>query len=111
MQPLVDLANLAALAPAFVLVVFRVAGLMLFAPLFGSGRVPRRIKGLLALTMAVGMAGGIDLRSVAVPDTAWARTAHHPEHGTVTLDGQLRTYAAHGEGHLDQIRRTLAARG
>jgi len=72
MQPLVDLANLAALAPAFVLVVFRVAGLMLFAPLFGSGRVPRRIKGLLALTMAVGMAGGIDLRSVAVPDTAWA---------------------------------------
>lgn len=45
----------------------------------------------------------------ALPEAAWARTGYHPENGTVTLDDQLRTYAAHGLGHLDQIQRTLAA--
>ena len=44
-----------------------------------------------------------------LPDDAWARTGFHPENGLITLDDQLRIYAAHGEGHIDQIKRTLAA--
>ncbi len=46
-----------------------------------------------------------------LPADAWARTGFHPESGTVTLDDQLRLYAAHGEAHIDQITRTLAAQG
>ena len=45
-----------------------------------------------------------------LPDDAWARTGYHPEGGEiVTLAEQLRLYAKHGETHLDQIRRVLAA--
>ena len=29
--------------PTFVLAFFRIAGMMLFAPLFGSARIPRRV--------------------------------------------------------------------
>ena len=42
-------------AIGFALVFVRVAGLMLMAPLFGSARVPRRFKLLIALVMAVPM--------------------------------------------------------
>lgn len=42
-------------------------------------------------------------------DQDWERPGFHPENGTVTLADQLKLYAAHGEGHIDQIRRTLAA--
>ena len=45
-----------------------------------------------------------------LPEEAWQRTGLHPESGAVTLARQLDLYAAHGEAHLDQIRRTLAAR-
>jgi len=45
----------------------------------------------------------------SLPDEAWARAGFHPESGPMSLDDLLRIYAAHGEGHLDQIRRTLAA--
>ena len=41
--------------PTFALVLFRVAGMMLFAPLFGSARVPRRVKALLVIILAVGI--------------------------------------------------------
>ena len=34
----------------------------------------------------------------------WGRSAHHPESGTVTIDGMLRTYAQHGKDHVAQIR-------
>jgi hypothetical protein len=44
-----------------------------------------------------------------LPADAWARVGFHPESGAVTLDDQLRLYAEHGEAHLDQITRTLAA--
>lgn len=44
-----------------------------------------------------------------LPDEAWARTGTHPERGVVSLDELLQSYAEHGLGHLDQIRRTLAA--
>jgi hypothetical protein len=39
----------------------------------------------------------------------WARTGLHPERGIVTLESQLALYAWHGEAHLEQIRRTVAA--
>ena len=45
--------------PAYVLVFFRVAGLMLSAPLFGSAKIPRRVKLLLAIVLAAGMSPGI----------------------------------------------------
>ena len=45
-----------------------------------------------------------------LPEDAWHRTGQHPESGAVTLDRQLELYVEHGEAHLDQIRRTLAAR-
>ena len=45
-----------------------------------------------------------------LPDEAWQRTGLHPESGEVTLARQLELYVSHGEAHLDQIRRTLAAR-
>ncbi|MGF1505733.1 MAG: putative metal-dependent hydrolase [Chloroflexi bacterium] len=41
----------------------------------------------------------------------WKRAATHPEHSlAITLDVQLAHYAKHGEDHLEQIRRTLAAK-
>jgi hypothetical protein len=47
------------------------------------------------------------LESLDDPD--WGRAGLHPEIGEVTLDDILQIYAAHGEGHIDQIQRTLAA--
>lgn len=46
----------------------------------------------------------------SLPESAWQRAGWHPQGGAVTLDRQLDLYAAHGEAHLEQIRRTLAAR-
>ena len=45
-----------------------------------------------------------------LPEDAWQRTGMHPQSGAVTLARQLDLYVAHGEAHLDQIRRTRAAR-
>jgi flagellar biosynthesis protein FliR len=71
---LVDLANFFQLNVAgFVLVFFRVSGLMLFAPLFGSSRVPRRVKILLALVMAMGMTQ-IDKQNMTLPGDTWSLT-------------------------------------
>ncbi len=45
-----------------------------------------------------------------LPEAAWSRTGTNPESGrTYTMEDILRTYAGHGEAHLDQIGRTLAA--
>jgi flagellar biosynthetic protein FliR len=41
--------------PVFVLVLFRVAGFMLFAPLYGSARIPKRARTLMAVILAMGM--------------------------------------------------------
>ncbi len=46
-----------------------------------------------------------------VDDSAWARTVIHSQNGPQTLDNFLNTYSNHGEAHLDQITRTLAAKG
>jgi len=45
--------------PLFVLVFFRVCGLMLSAPVFGSTRIPRRVKVLFALVTAAGLVNGV----------------------------------------------------
>jgi hypothetical protein len=41
----------------------------------------------------------------------WQRAGLHPEIGEVTIENILQIYVDHGEAHLDQIRRTLAAGG
>jgi flagellar biosynthesis protein FliR len=72
---LTELANFFQIHTAgFVLVFFRVAGLMLFAPLFGSSRVPTRVKILLALAMTLGMTQ-VDYAGVRIPDDTWSLTA------------------------------------
>jgi len=55
--------------PTFVLVVFRLGGMMLYAPLFGSARVPRRVRLMLILVLAAGITPGV--KPVVEPDTAW----------------------------------------
>jgi flagellar biosynthetic protein FliR len=60
--------------PSFVLVAFRLAGMMLFAPLFGSSRIPRRVKAMLVLVLALGVMGGMKQR-VELPDSTWELAA------------------------------------
>ena len=45
-----------------------------------------------------------------VSDDQWSRGGLHSENGVMTLDDILDNYARHGEGHIDQIQRTLAAK-
>ena len=40
----------------------------------------------------------------------WERTGYHPESGDFSLKDQLKNYVEHGEGHVDQIERTLKAK-
>jgi hypothetical protein len=47
---------------------------------------------------------------LSLSEDQWHRKAYHPENGDMTVEDFLRTYAAHGEGHLDQIGRTLRAK-
>src|SRR5687768_17851129 len=58
------------IVPVFVLVFFRVAGMMLFAPLFGSHRIPKRVRALLALVIAFSMVNAVK-GPVNFPPTAW----------------------------------------
>jgi flagellar biosynthetic protein FliR len=60
------------LIPAYVLVVFRLAGMMLFAPFFGSSRIPKRVKVLICVVAALGMVGGV--KPVALPGDLWTLT-------------------------------------
>ncbi len=63
--------------PTFILIFFRVAGLMLAAPLFGSARIPRRFKVLMALVIAMAMArgGATGAHPSHLPDSLWQLTA------------------------------------
>lgn len=56
--------------PAYVLVLFRVAGMMIFAPVFGGTRIPRPVKLMLAMVLAAGMCGTVP-GPVRLPDSAW----------------------------------------
>ena len=62
------------LVPTFVLAFFRIAGMMLFAPLFGSSRIPRRVKVMLALVLAMSVTPAID-GPRDLPESTWALTA------------------------------------
>jgi len=65
------------------------------------------------LTPSLTLLSGLHARWVRLfselEESQWQRTGYHPENGDVSVEDLLITYAAHGEGHLDQIRRTLAA--
>jgi hypothetical protein len=67
------------------------------------------------IAVSLALLSSLHARWVAFWETlsneAWDRVGYHPENGDVTLDTLLETYAAHGLGHLDQIRGTLAAQG
>src|SRR5207237_9401640 len=63
-------ANLQSVAPGFALVFIRVAAMMVFAPLFGSAKIPRRVKGLMALVLSLGVASGVPMPQV-MPQTTW----------------------------------------
>jgi len=56
--------------PVFVLVVFRLAGMMLYAPLSGSARVPKRLRVLMVLVIALGMSGTV-VAPKSLPQTPW----------------------------------------
>ena len=46
----------------------------------------------------------------SLDEAQWQRTGWHPENRrTYSPEDILKTYSGHGEGHLDQIRRTLDA--
>ncbi|MDX2161744.1 MAG: putative metal-dependent hydrolase [bacterium] len=47
----------------------------------------------------------------SLDDAALARAFLHPANGVMTIEAILRSYAAHGKEHQDQIQRTLAAAG
>jgi flagellar biosynthetic protein FliR len=66
-----DLLNL---VPVYVLVLVRVAAMMLFAPVLGSSRIPKRVKALLAVMLAMGLASGVTQPPV-IPETLWGLTA------------------------------------
>src|SRR3954467_3888005 len=55
--------------PVFVLVFFRLAGMVLFAPLFGSTRIPRRGRGVLLLVLAMGVGTGVPRPQI--PESSW----------------------------------------
>jgi hypothetical protein len=47
----------------------------------------------------------------SLEDDQWALSGVHSESGAMTLDDILTTYSDHGENHIEQINRTLAAQG
>ena len=44
-----------------------------------------------------------------LPENAWSRIGIHPENGPMSLERIAHAYAEHGEAHIEQITRTLAA--
>ncbi len=63
-----------AFVPTFVLAFFRIAGMMLFAPLFGSSRIPRQVKVMLALVLAMSVTPGIT-GPAELPETTFGLVA------------------------------------
>src|SRR5581483_5647563 len=62
--------NLQSVAPGFALVFIRVAAMMVFAPLFGSAKIPRRVKGLMAIILSLGIAQGVPMPR-EIPQNTW----------------------------------------
>lgn len=63
------MAGLPDILAVYVLVFFRVAGLMLGAPLFGSANIPKRVKVLLSLVLAWGLSANVAMP--AIPKSSW----------------------------------------
>jgi hypothetical protein len=42
-------------------------------------------------------------------EAQWLRPGVHPESGPISVESLVQAYADHGEAHLDQLARTLAA--
>ena len=57
------------LVHTFALVFFRLAGMMIFAPLFGSTRIPRQVRALLVLVLALGITPSV--RPAVLRPEAW----------------------------------------
>lgn len=60
--------------PAYVLAFFRMAGMMAFAPLFGSSWIPKRLKVLMAAILAMAAVSGLN-QPVAMPASVWVLAA------------------------------------
>ena len=69
-----DLTRALAFAPLFALAFFRVAGVFLYAPLFGSTRVPRRVKLMLALVITLAVMPAVP-PGTRLPDSTWGLAA------------------------------------
>jgi hypothetical protein len=69
--------------------------------------------GTSVLEESLGILEGLHRRWVrlfeSLDEASWRRSGLHPENGEVTVEDILRIYAAHGQGHIDQIGRVLAA--
>jgi flagellar biosynthetic protein FliR len=56
--------------PIYVLVLFRIAGMMIWAPLLGSAQIPKRVKGLIACVLAASITPTLNIH-VAIPQDPW----------------------------------------
>ena len=67
----------------------------------------------MPVEVSLGLLRGLHARWVRIFESLgpseWGRGALHPESGEVTIDSMLESYAQHGDDHLAQIRRILAA--
>ncbi len=68
-----SLSALIILVPTYVLVFFRLAGMMIYAPLFGSSRIPRRVKVLITAILALSLAAIVPAPA-KLPETIWELT-------------------------------------
>jgi flagellar biosynthetic protein FliR len=68
------LGGLSEFAQVFVLVVFRLGGMMLFAPFFGSAKIPKPVKVLITLVLAAGMCPGVKAPAGLDSLTIWQLT-------------------------------------
>ena len=67
----------------------------------------------IAIQSSLGLLQGLHRRWVtlfeSLAEAEWSRCGFHPQNGEVSVEDLLRSYADHGEAHIDQITRTLAA--
>lgn len=72
-------------------------------------KLPDSSTGPLAPSMEI--LKGVQARMAAflgvLPESAFSRTAFHPEHGSMTLDDLVRIYSGHGEKHLGHIKTAI----
>jgi hypothetical protein len=55
---------------------------------------------------------GADLTALldSLQESDWSRTGQHPEFTDYSVEKLLTIYGKHGEGHIEQIKKTLAAK-